>query len=173
MMIMSKLHNLHTRSINFVLAYPQAEVKLVIYLHPPIGIILNTNGEDVVFKLRKNLYGLNDTGRTWWEHMSEGPEKIEFKQCNADQFVWIKDGIMVVVCVDDCLIFGNKEREIEKLEQDLKSRFDITDEGKTIEKYLGVKIDHNSDGSFRMYQPHLLKRIIKTIPEMEKATGHK
>ena len=34
--------------------------------------------------------------------------------------------------------------------------FDITDEGETIEEYLGVKIDHDKDGNFRMYQPHLL-----------------
>ena len=60
-----------------------------------------------------------------------------------------------------------------KLIQDLKGKFDITDKGKTIEEYLGVKIDHNQDGSFRMYQPHLMKRIIKVIPEMEKATEHK
>eukprot|EP00957_Ditylum_brightwellii_P035403 2684580-Ditylum_brightwellii.AAC.1 len=121
MMTMSKLHNLHTRLIDFVLAYLQAEVKSVIYLHPPAGIKLNTNGEDVVIKLRKNLYGLKDTGRTWWENLSEGLEKIGFKQCNADQCVWIKDGIVVVVYVDDCLTFGNKEKEVEKLIQDLKS----------------------------------------------------
>eukprot|EP00957_Ditylum_brightwellii_P087418 6653924-Ditylum_brightwellii.AAC.1 len=84
---MSKLHSLHTRSIDFVLAYPQVEVKSVIYLHPPAGIILNTNGEDVVLKLRKNLHGLKDAGRTWWEHLSEGLENIGFKQCNADQCV--------------------------------------------------------------------------------------
>eukprot|EP00957_Ditylum_brightwellii_P091296 6952100-Ditylum_brightwellii.AAC.1 len=45
MMAMSKLHNHCTRSIDSVLAYPQAEVKLVIHLHPPAGIILNTNGK--------------------------------------------------------------------------------------------------------------------------------
>eukprot|EP00957_Ditylum_brightwellii_P122357 9331467-Ditylum_brightwellii.AAC.1 len=130
MVIMSKLHNLHTRSIDFILAYPQAEVKLVIYLCPPAGIILNINGEDVVLKLRKNLYGLKDAERTWWEHLSEGLEKIGFKPCNADQCVWIKDGIVVVVYVDNYLIFGNEEKDVEKPVQDLKSRLDITDEGK-------------------------------------------
>eukprot|EP00957_Ditylum_brightwellii_P202242 15329282-Ditylum_brightwellii.AAC.2 len=40
MMIMSNPHNLHIRSIDFVLAYLQAEVKSIIYLHLPAGIIL-------------------------------------------------------------------------------------------------------------------------------------
>eukprot|EP00957_Ditylum_brightwellii_P077127 5861524-Ditylum_brightwellii.AAC.1 len=55
MMIMSKLHNIHTKSIDFALAYPQAEMKSVIYIQPPPGIILNNNGEDIVLKLRKNF----------------------------------------------------------------------------------------------------------------------
>eukprot|EP00957_Ditylum_brightwellii_P186892 14232091-Ditylum_brightwellii.AAC.1 len=64
MMIMSKLHNLHTRSIAFVLASPQAEVKSIIYLHPSAGTILKTNEENAALTIRKNLYGLKDAGRT-------------------------------------------------------------------------------------------------------------
>ena len=56
MMVMSKLYNLHTRSIDFVLAYTQAEVKMDIYLHPPAGIIINTHRKDQVLKLKNNLY---------------------------------------------------------------------------------------------------------------------
>ena len=55
MIIMSKFYNLHTRSIDFVLAYPQAEIKTAIYLHPPAGIIINTHGEEQVLKLKKNV----------------------------------------------------------------------------------------------------------------------
>ena len=55
---------------------------------------------------------------------------------------------------------------------ELKRKFDITDEGYTVEEYLGVKIDHNKDGSFRMYQPHLMERILKVIPGMDKANKH-
>ena len=39
MLILSKLHNLHTRSIDFVLAYPQAKIKTNVHLHPPGGVI--------------------------------------------------------------------------------------------------------------------------------------
>eukprot|EP00957_Ditylum_brightwellii_P010198 770909-Ditylum_brightwellii.AAC.1 len=41
-----------------------------------------------------------------------------------------------------------------------------------MEEYLGVKVDHNGDASFRMYQPHLLSRIIKAILGMHKANPH-
>ena len=91
MLIMSKLYNLHTRSIDFVLAYPQADIKATIYLLDPPGVIINCNGEDMVLKLKKNVYGLKDAGRTWWEHLLEGLEKMGFRQCQADQCVWMTD----------------------------------------------------------------------------------
>eukprot|EP00957_Ditylum_brightwellii_P087762 6682759-Ditylum_brightwellii.AAC.1 len=65
MLVMSKLYNLTTRSIDFVLAYPQADIKSKIYLFPFTGITINNNGQDLVLKLKKNLYRLKDAGRTW------------------------------------------------------------------------------------------------------------
>eukprot|EP00957_Ditylum_brightwellii_P064889 4922604-Ditylum_brightwellii.AAC.1 len=47
MLVMSKLYNVHTRSIDFVLAYPQAEIRANMYLMAPAGIKINTNGEEV------------------------------------------------------------------------------------------------------------------------------
>ena len=67
LLILSKIHGLHTKCIDFTLAFPQADVKVPIYLHTPPGIQLN-EGESqhkMVLKLKKNLYGLRDAGRTW------------------------------------------------------------------------------------------------------------
>ena len=154
------------------MAYLQAEIKTAIYLHPPAGIIINTHGEDQLLKLKKNLYGLKDSGTTWWEHLSEGLEEMGFRQCQSDQCVWMKDGVVIVVYVDDCLIFANEDNSVIELIAELKRKFDITDEGDMVEEYLGVKIDHNKYGSFRMYQPHLMDRILKLIPRMDKANKH-
>eukprot|EP00957_Ditylum_brightwellii_P169816 12925695-Ditylum_brightwellii.AAC.1 len=95
-----------------------------------------------------------------------------FKQCEADHCVWKKDGLVIIVYVDDCLIFGNSKDEVDKIVEELGKRFDITDEVTNAEEYLGVKINLNKDGSFRMYQPHLMQRIIHTIPGMENANEH-
>ena len=172
MFVISKLFKLHTRSIDFVMAYPQAEIKTNIYLHPPDGIMINNQGEDLVLKLRKNLYGLKDAGRTWWECLAEGLKDLGFRSTDNDQCVWKKKGIIVIVYVDDCLIFGRSEKDVKKVSDEIGRKFVITDEGETIQEYLGVKITHNDDGSFRMYQPYLIERIIKSIPGMEKANPH-
>ena len=70
MIKMSKLYNLNNRSIDFVLAYLQAAIKTAIYLHPSAGIIINTDGDDQVLKIKKNLYGIKDAGRNLWKYLS-------------------------------------------------------------------------------------------------------
>ena len=40
-MMLAKLYNLHTKSVNFIQAYPQAKTKYDIYLYPPVGVELN------------------------------------------------------------------------------------------------------------------------------------
>ena len=79
LMTIAKLHNLHTKSVDFVQAYPQALVKSAIYLHPPAGVILNRSRGDMVLKLIRNLYGLKDSGNTWFKHLTEGLEGMGFK----------------------------------------------------------------------------------------------
>ena len=48
----------------------------------------------------------------------------------------------------------------------------MTDEG-SMEEYLGIMIEHNKDGSFRMSQPHLIDRIIAAVPSMAQARSVK
>ena len=71
LMTIAKLHNLHTKSVDFVQAYPQANIKTPIYLHHPVGVVLNNSKGDVVLRLVKNLYGLKDAGLTWFEHLTK------------------------------------------------------------------------------------------------------
>ena len=48
----------------------------------------------------------------------------------------------------------------------------MTGEG-FLEKYLGLQIEHDSNGSFRISQPMLLDRIIEVVPNMSNARSAK
>eukprot|EP00957_Ditylum_brightwellii_P038102 2881390-Ditylum_brightwellii.AAC.1 len=133
MLLMTKLYNLNTRSIYCALSYPWAEIRSVIYLHPPAGVIINNNGQDLVLKLKKNLDGLKDAGRIWWEYLFSGLEQMGFKQCVADQCIWKRYVIIIIVYVDDCLVFVNDKEKVDTLVLDISKQFEITDEGETIE----------------------------------------
>ena len=106
LLIMSELYNLNSRSIDFVLAHPQTEVKTTIHLASLARIKIKADGEDVVLRLKKNLYGLKDAGRTWWEHFSAGLDKLGFRKHTSVLCVWKKDGVLVIVYVDNCLILA-------------------------------------------------------------------
>ena len=140
LLVLAKIHNLHTQSIDFTLAFPQAEVKVPIYLHTPQGIEFPDH--NTVLKLKKNLYGLKDAGRTWWEHLSDGLEDMGFIQTQTDQCVFIKNDVVILIYVDDCCIISKNKKSITDTMNLLRQRYTITDEGK-MEEYLGIKIEHS------------------------------
>ena len=84
LLILSLVHNWHTRQINFVLAYPQAKVSHDLYMLVPDKFKVQ-NGklqmdlaapppwqQKYKMKLLQNLYGLKDAGATWFNHLKKG-----------------------------------------------------------------------------------------------------
>ena len=160
--------------MDFIQAYPQAPVKSTIFLRTPPGVELEANKqEDSVMKLKRNLYGLKDAGRTWFQHLSDGLHKMGFRPTESDPCVLTKGTDTIVLYVDDCIIISNNENDAERINQELaRHGFKTTDEG-TMEEYLGLQFQHHHDGSFRVSQPLLIDRIINTIPGMSDAKGAK
>ena len=104
LLVLSKIHNLHTKSIDFVQAYPQADIKVTIYLHTPQGVSFGDKHQDVVLQLKKNLYGLKDAELTWWEMISKGLPDLGFEQTETYQYVFKKKNVIILIYVDDCII---------------------------------------------------------------------
>jgi hypothetical protein len=64
LLVIAKIHGLESKSIDFVLASPQADLDEDIWMDLPIGfkpIDDPTEAPKFVLKLRKNLYGLKQT----------------------------------------------------------------------------------------------------------------
>ena len=150
LMTLSRLHNLHTKSVDFVQAYPQAIFKSIIHLFPPAGIILNQENEEMVLKLLKNIYGLKDAGLTWFERLSKGLDEMVFKLMASDSCIVKNGSNIVVLYVDDCITLSRTKEEADIIFIDLHNKgYKMTDEG-TMKEYLGILFINNSDGSFRM-----------------------
>jgi hypothetical protein len=66
------LSNRHTRQLDFVLAYTQADIERDLYMKLPAGFtvpgktITEQDRRDYVLKLEKNLYGQKQAGRVWY-----------------------------------------------------------------------------------------------------------
>ena len=68
----------YSRQIDFVLAYPQADMRSEVFMEFPPGMRRGNLHRTHCLKLLKNLYGGKNSGRIWYEHLKEGLEKLGF-----------------------------------------------------------------------------------------------
>ncbi len=89
-----------------------------------------------------------------------------YKVCQSDPCVYTKDSNMVVlVYVDDMLIFSRSMKQIEIFMRSLDNEYDYTDEG-DIKSYLGINVSKLCEGTFKLLQPHLTRNILKAIGDI-------
>jgi hypothetical protein len=73
LLIVANIHKLESKSIDFVLAFPQADLDVQVYMELPGGVnpvdILDENQRCHVLKLNKSLYGLKEAGYNWFEKL--------------------------------------------------------------------------------------------------------
>ena len=164
------INDWHIRSIDFVLAYTQAEAQTDIYLRPPTvpnyfvipDLPKPLDRVQKVYKLLKNLYGLKDAGRTWNHHLHKGLLARGWKQSKIDECLYMKGDILLILYVDDaCLILPSEGRILDKIKS-LRSEYDLTDEG-PLNDYLGTRFNKRPDGSVELTQPRMIQRILEIV----------
>lgn len=68
LLVIARLHGLDSKSIDFVLAFPQAELDVDIWMELPLGFAPEDdteNGRRHVLHLNKSLYGLTQATYNW------------------------------------------------------------------------------------------------------------
>ena len=162
MLTLSVLQSLHTRSIDFTLAFPQAECETEIFMELPVGVNVPEGGDYVLLLLR-NLYGLKQGSKCWFECLRDGLIEIGFTPSAIDPCIYYRNGLTLLTFVDDCLIFCEHKSEADALIAELETNFILTDEGE-VSTYLGVKVSKDStNGSITLTQPFLIQRIITAL----------
>ena len=164
------IHGWHTRQLDFVLAYPQADVECDLYLEIPQGFEFEGSRKTHCLKLIKNLYGSKAAGRVWQQHLFKGLTDIGFRQSDTDECVFYKGSTIFMVYTDDGIFCGPDQGEISQCMTELGARFEITDEG-DIDEYLGVKVTRTQDGTITLTQPHLIDSIIADLGFKENTKG--
>ena len=106
MLTLAAIENLHTRSIDFVLIYPQADPDVDIYMELTQGFNVGPESGRYVLKLQRNLYGLKQVGHNWFEKLCSALGNLSINPSKVDPCVFIGDDIIVLVYVDDFLILS-------------------------------------------------------------------
>lgn len=106
MFILSLIEGWYSESIDFTLAFPQADVEVPMFVEVPVGMDLEgLSKKDYVLELKKHLYGMKQVSAMWVKFLTEGMTARGFKISQIDQCVFLKKDCVILVYVDDCLIF--------------------------------------------------------------------
>lgn len=167
LLILSLICGWHTKQVDFVLAYPQADIEQEMFMELPVGIHPVDDRKDYVLKLRKNLYGQKQAGRVWAQHLKKGLLHIGFQQSKVDECLFYRGKTLFVVYVDDGIFFSSNKNEIDEAIEELKAeRYNIDDMG-TITDYLGVHFKYE-ENKIILTQPQLIQQIIDDTKIMAK-----
>ena len=105
----AKIHNLPSKGIDFVLAFPQADLEVPVYMEMPMGFVSEDDKKrgKYVLRLNKSLYGLKQASYNWFEKLKSGLCSRDFVQSQVDPCVFLGDGCIVLTYVDDVIIIGD------------------------------------------------------------------
>jgi hypothetical protein len=180
MFIFALLNNWHIRSIDFVLAYPQAPIKTDIFMTPPkvppdfvIADLPNPLARSTsLYKLLQNLYGLKDAGKTWGDFLHTGLVARGWLPSRIDSCLYTKRNIALVLYVDDACLLSPDPALITAEIASLQSEFNLTDDG-DLHDYLGTRFTRHPNGSITLTQPHMVQRILDMVGLDSSATNVK
>jgi len=89
-------------------------------------------------------------------------EELGFTQSEIDDCVFYKGNCVMLIYVDDTILMGPDQKEIDTIVESMSRAFKISDEG-TLADYLGVKIRTQEDGTMLMTQTHIIDSIIEDL----------
>ena len=112
-LIVSLLKGWHTRQLDFVLAYTQADVETDLYMEIPKGFQVtgDVDRKAYALKLIKNLYGQKQAGRVWNQHLTKQLLSLGFIQSKVDECVFYYQQSIFLVFTDDTILLGPEPTE--------------------------------------------------------------
>ncbi|KAJ0838020.1 putative RNA-directed DNA polymerase [Helianthus annuus] len=117
-----------------------------VYMKLPQGYY--SKNETKVCKLVKSLYGLKQAPRKWNERLTDVLIANGYVQskCDHSLFIMSKMGVTVflLVYVDDVVVTGNSENEIERIKHVLHETFRIKDLG-VLKYFLGIEVLYDNN----------------------------
>ena len=128
----------------------------------------------ILVKLKKNLYGLSDAGKKWYEYAKTHLVKLGYQQLTTDPCVFIKRNktsfSIIGLYVDDVIYFSNHDPWRSELRNYFTKIFQVKKFNTDCISYLGLQINNNiSTGITTINQIHYIKELLKkyNIPTMK------
>ncbi|GJV74865.1 zinc finger, CCHC-type containing protein [Tanacetum coccineum] len=160
---MASIHNMIIHQMDVKTAFLNGELDKEVHMNRPQGFIMPDN-ENKVCKLIKSLYELKQTPKQWHQKfdevvLSNGYFTYQDDKCVYSKFDESGKGVIICLYVDDMLIFGTDQVQVDMTKEFLSLKFSMKDIGEA-DVILGIRIKHRSNG-IAIYQSHYIEKVLK------------
>jgi hypothetical protein len=131
-----------------------------IYVHKPHGFTRGKGTE--VLCLWRTLYGLGQSPQYFYKYFTESFDRQGLTPSNFDPCLFMTSSMIVIIYVDNILIYGKSMDEIDDFIKQMKMEDVALNKEGTAEGYLGVDIQRDGK-KITFTQVGLTKRIIEAL----------
>ena len=133
--------NWSLRQLDVKNAFLYGDLTEAVFMEQPPGYVVQ--GEKMVCRLKKAIYGLKQSPREWFEKFSDIAKKGGFQRCTVDHSVFFRHtqtgGVVIMaVYVDDIILTGSDDQGIHAAQTFLQSHFVCRDMGRP-RYFLGIE----------------------------------
>ncbi|CAI7777801.1 unnamed protein product, partial [Closterium sp. NIES-54] len=139
--------------IDITISFLNGSILEELYMLQPEGL---DDGSSRVCRLKKAIYGLKQAPRAWYHKLEETLLAGGFKKSECDHSLFLlqekEHFLMLLVYVDDILLFSKSSAMIEHVEEMLEMQFKCSKRG-DVKYYLGMHVERDLDkGVLRLHQ---------------------
>ncbi|KAL0325017.1 UNVERIFIED_CONTAM: Retrovirus-related Pol polyprotein from transposon TNT 1-94 [Sesamum radiatum] len=130
---LASIQNLVIHQMDVKTTFLNEDLDKEVYMKQPEGFIMPGN-EHKVCKLVKSLYGVKQAPKQWHQIFDEVVLSSGYRLNQSNKCVYIKfdnsgNGVIICLYVDDMLIFGTNQQQVDLRKEFLSSRFSMKDMG--------------------------------------------
>lgn len=164
---LSAILGLNLRTADVVTAYLYGNLDIPNHMEMPPGFEqYDENGEKLVCKLRKSLYGLHQSGRCWNRKFKSNVESLGFRQLKSEPCAFIKFDaqsktfVLLFVYVDDVIIASTSVEMTAKYKELIKTKFDLRENTDEASWILKIRIERFQHGIW-IGQTQYIEKILR------------
>ncbi|GJS12170.1 zinc finger, CCHC-type containing protein, partial [Tanacetum coccineum] len=163
LLALAAIHNLVIHQMDVKTSFLNGDLDEEVYMKQLEGFVMPGN-EHKVCKLVKSLYDLKQAPKQWHQKfdkvvLSSGFLLNQSDKCIYNKFDSSGKYVIIYLYVDDMLIFGTDQNQVDKTKKFLSSKFSMKDMGEA-DVILGIKIKRENK-RIVITQSHYIEKVLK------------
>jgi hypothetical protein len=160
---LATIEDMEIHQMDVKTTFLNGDFKEEIYMEQPEGF--TQEGEHLVCKLHKSLYGLKQSSKAWNQKLDVFLKSIEFVRSDADFSVYVTQvgdvKFFIIVYVNDLILVCNNKDKLLQVKEKLSQKFEMKDLG-DLHFFLGMEVERDhAQRLLYINQIGYLKEILK------------